>query len=85
MRGVPFTDAARDGVVAELRKLADLGNDPGELLLTAVTRGWRTVFPPKANGSHAVVGAMSPHGMQTMRNAKALEARLFGEENDATA
>lgn len=81
MRGVPFTDAARDGVIAELRKLSDAGHDPAELLATAVTRGWRTVFPPRANAaSNAPVGAMSGHGMQTMRNAEALAARLFKEE-----
>lgn len=83
MRNVPFTDAARDGVVAELRKLADMGHDPAGLLATAVTRGWRTVFPPRANGAHAsghLVGAMSEHGMQTMRNAEALAARIFKEE-----
>lgn len=81
MRGVPFTTAARDGVIAELRKLSDAGHDPAELLATAITRGWRTVFPPRANGASAApVGAMSGHGMQTMRNAEALAARLFKDE-----
>lgn len=51
MRGVPFTNAARDGVVRELAKLRDAGHDPAELLSTAVTRGWRQVFAPKAVSS----------------------------------
>jgi uncharacterized protein YdaU (DUF1376 family) len=56
MRGVPFTDAARDGVVRELAKFKAEGHDPGMLLSTAITRGWRTVFAPQAvtlgNGSY---------------------------------
>ena len=36
--------------------------------------------PAKANGSH---GAMSVHGLQTMRNAEALEAKLFKDEQHA--
>lgn len=32
----------------------------------------------------AAVGAMSPHGMQTMRNAQAAKARLFPDEEPAT-
>jgi hypothetical protein len=51
MRGVPFTDAARSGVVRDLEKLRVAGYDPAELLATAVTRGWRTVFEPRVNGA----------------------------------
>lgn len=80
MRGIPFTDAAKDGVVGELRKLCDAGHDAASLLSTAVTHGWRTVYPPKVNGAAGGTGAMSPHGLQTMRNAQALEARLFSED-----
>lgn len=48
MHGVPFTDAARDGVVRELAKFKAKGHDPADLLSTAITRGWRTVFEPKS-------------------------------------
>lgn len=51
MRNVPFTEAAAKGVVAELLKLRDAGNDPAVLLQNAVTNGWRTVYPPKHNGA----------------------------------
>ena len=50
MRNIPFTDAAAKGVVADLEKLRDAGHDPAGLLRHAVTSGWRTVYPPKANG-----------------------------------
>lgn len=59
MRNVPFTEAAAKGVIAELRKLTDAGHDPAELLQTAITNGWRTVYPPKTSmpsqptGKHA--------------------------------
>ena len=46
MRNVPFTDAAARGVVAELEKLQRQGYPPDELLQSAVTNGWRTVYPP---------------------------------------
>ena len=49
MRNVPFTDAAARGVVAELEKLQRQGYPPEELLQSAVTNGWRTVYPPKGN------------------------------------
>lgn len=47
MRGVPFSDAARAGVVREIVKLKALGHDPASLLSAAVTSGWRTVYAPK--------------------------------------
>jgi uncharacterized protein YdaU (DUF1376 family) len=49
MRGVPFTDAARAGVIRDLDKLRAKGYSPADLLSTAITRGWRTVFEPKVN------------------------------------
>ncbi len=49
---VPFTDAARNGVIHELEKLRSQGLSPADLLRAAVTNGWRTVYAPKhANGS----------------------------------
>ena len=47
MRNVPFTGAAAKGVVGELDRLRTAGHEPGEMLLLAVTNGWRTVYPPK--------------------------------------
>ena len=47
MRNVPFTAAAAMGVVRELEKLRRDGHAPDEMLLLAVTNGWRTVYPPK--------------------------------------
>lgn len=49
MRGVPFTEAARKGVIRDLEKLKAKGYAPAELLSRAVTNGWRTVFEPKLN------------------------------------
>jgi hypothetical protein len=49
MRGVPFTEAARAGVIRDLDKLRAKGYSPADLLSTAITRGWRTVFEPKVN------------------------------------
>lgn len=48
MRSVPFTDAAKNGVIRDLGKLRAKGFDPRELLTTAITRGWRTVFEPRS-------------------------------------
>lgn len=47
MRGVPFTNAARDGVVRELSKFKARGHDPAALLAHAVTNGHRTVYEPR--------------------------------------
>lgn len=53
IRGVPFTHAAAAGVVRELRKLCDEGFDATELLQTAVTSSWRTVYRPKQDNRQA--------------------------------
>lgn len=80
----PMTPAARRLAVAELAKLRDVGHDPTEVLRQSTFRSWVGLFPVKADAvqpgvnGRAPVGAMSEHGLQTMRNAKALEARLFG-------
>lgn len=47
MRGVPFTDAARQLVVGKLTQLREKGYDPAALLNEAVQNGWRTVFEPR--------------------------------------
>lgn len=76
MRGVPFTDAARAGVLRELFALSEAGHDPAKLLETAVTRGWRTVFAPHAG---------SPNGRAAVSTAERdAEARrlLFGSKGD---
>lgn len=59
MRGVPFTTAAMRGVVGELDKLRAIGFRPADLLTTAVTNGWRTVYPPK-DGAHRPPSRASP-------------------------
>lgn len=41
---VPFTDAAKRGIVSELEKLKAQGHCPEKLLLKAVKKGWRSVF-----------------------------------------
>lgn len=74
----PMTPAARRLAVAELAKLRDAGHDPTEVLRQSTFRSWVGLFPLKPETVNGHVGAMSEHGMQTMRNAKALEARLFG-------
>ena len=53
MRNVPFTLAAAKGVVGELDRLRTAGHDPGEMLMLAVTNGWRTVYPPKTSFTHS--------------------------------
>lgn len=75
----PMTPAARRLAVAELAKLRDSGQDPTDVLRQSTFRSWVGLFPVKderVNGN-AAVGAMSQHGLQTMRNAQALGERLF--------
>lgn len=70
MRGVPFTDAARDGVIRELAKFRAMGYDPAQLLETSVVRGWRTVFEPKGEQRQQAAG--TPY--QQHRAARMAEA-----------
>jgi uncharacterized protein YdaU (DUF1376 family) len=77
MRGVPFTDAARDGVLRELSRLRDMGHDPAALLQTSVTRGWRTVFEPKGQAPPA-----SKQSALESRNAATVK-RLLAEDHAA--
>ena len=76
----PMTDAAKRLAFAELEKLRDQGEDPAEVLRQSVFRGWQGLFPvkPQDRAPPGAVTTMSPHGQQTMRNAEALEARIFG-------
>jgi hypothetical protein len=74
MRNVPFTPAAAKGVVADLQKLCDAGNDPAELLQTAVTNGWRTVYPPKTGA-----GSLNKQEALEQRNRAAGAAWLAKE------
>ena len=69
MRGVPFTEAAAKGVVAELDKLRDAGHNPVDMLQNAVTNGWRTVYPPKS----------AQHGQLPQRHAAAART-IFGDQ-----
>lgn len=41
----PFTDDAERGIIADLATLRGQGHDPTKLLMKAVKRGWRGVFP----------------------------------------
>ena len=78
----PMTDAAKRLAVAELAKLRDQGEDPTEVMRQSTFRSWQGLFPVKDEHQRArppPSGAMSQHGLQTMANAQALKARLFGE------
>ena len=44
----PFTEAARDGIVATLDKMRADGHDIGQVLQASVVNGWSGVFAPKA-------------------------------------
>jgi len=44
---VPFTDHAKSLIVAELEKLANMGQAPADVLNQSVANGWRGVFPLK--------------------------------------
>jgi hypothetical protein len=74
MRGVPFTDAARDGVLRELKRLRDAGHDPAVLLQTAVVRGWRTVFEPKGQAPPSKQSALESRNAETVK-------RLLAEDH----
>lgn len=79
MRNIPFTDAAAKGVVSDLEKLVDAGNDPAAMLTNAVTNGWRTVYPPKAGG----VG--QPNKQQALEDRNRAVARKWAEDQRASA
>jgi hypothetical protein len=81
IRGVPFTEAAKKGVIRELEKLTGQGHDAASLLQTAVTRGWRTVFPPAAQKA-TQCGSVSEAGMATYANGISLKTRIFGNESN---
>jgi len=51
----PFTDAARDGIVASLAKFSGDGHDPAVILQESVNNGWSGVFAPRTQQA----GAMS--------------------------
>ena len=81
----PMTPAARMLAVAKLAQLRDAGHDPTEVMRQSTFRGWVGLFPLRADdatpgGAAGDVGAMSKHGTATMRNAQALEQRLFDRE-----
>jgi Protein of unknown function (DUF1376) len=80
MRGVPFTDAARDGVIRELAKFRGMGYDPGQLLETSVVRGWRTVFEPKGEQRHQVAAGTPYQQHRAARMAEAVPG-LVGAAN----
>lgn len=44
MRSVPFTEAAKKGIIGDLAKLRSEGHDPAKVLMKAVKHGWRALF-----------------------------------------
>jgi hypothetical protein len=80
MRGVPFTDAARDGVIRELAKFRGMGYDPAQLLETSVVRGWRTVFEPKGEQRHQPAAGTPYQQHRAARMAEAVPG-LVGAAN----
>lgn len=81
MRGVPFTEAAREGVIRELDKFRCMGHDPAALLTTAVTRGWRTVFEPKGVNGYANGHAINRQEAQEDRNRQVASRWLASQED----
>lgn len=87
---LPLTPTAWEDTKAEAIK-ASL--TPHDAIARAAKNGWagfKASWPDPAEAragpgrsSGALVGAMSEHGLQTMRNAKALEARLFGGTDES--
>ena len=77
MRNIPFTEAAAMGVVSDLEKLVDAGNDPASMLTNAVTNGWRTVYPPKHGGT------AQPNKQQALEDRNQAIARNWAEGNHA--
>ena len=83
MRGVPFTDAARDGVIRELAKFKAMGHDAAALLEHAVTNGHRTVYEPRL-GFHR----SAPRDEDSIRAAnvaanEGAKLLLFGDKTHA--
>ena len=76
-------DAAGHGAKPESAKEKSLQDMSADELAETIARldqalaGKADAAQPGVNG-RAPVGAMSEHGLQTMRHAKAREARLFG-------
>ena len=87
---LPLTPTAWEDTKSEAIK-ASL--TPQDAIARAAKNGWAgfkaswpdpaeaRAGPGRLNG--ASVGAMSEHGLQTMRNAESLEARLFGDKDAA--
>ena len=51
---VPWTDRAKNLLIAKIFELRKSGEDPEELLDTAVINGWRSVYPTRKNGNHGL-------------------------------
>lgn len=56
-KSIPFTEAARRGIVSKLDKLRDAGQDPAAVLEASVRNGWRDVFAIKMDRSNFQGGA----------------------------
>lgn len=75
MRNVPFTGAAAQGVVAKLNELRSQGHDPAELLMTAVTSGWRTVYAPTARAGERPADWRTEQRQRTQQAAPGVAVR----------
>ena len=82
MHRVPFTDAAKKGIVDKLERLKAQGHDPAACLLSSVINGYRGVFPPKDIGNDN--GHPAKPSSDTDRQRTAAFAKLqAGEITDA--
>lgn len=76
-KSIPFTDAARAGIVRKLDKLRAEGHDVVEMLEQSTRNGWRDVFPVKGGSARVSSGSLSNVGQRTAENVAAAERRLF--------
>ncbi|HEX8418529.1 MAG TPA: hypothetical protein VF638_00795 [Sphingomonas sp.] len=72
--GKPMTDRARTLAISELRKLADAGHPPGEVLNHCTMNSYQGIFPPKDQ----------KHGRQNSRRSDAISPSLSAAERFAS-
>lgn len=75
-----WTDAARSKTVADLRKLAEAGYPPGDVLMQSVQRGWRGVFKigDQSNDNQSRFGGQQRPGTGKRTVANLVHDRLAG-------
>lgn len=77
MRGIPFTDEAKRGIVRELDELRGQGHDPEKLLLKAVKKGWRSLF----GGDDTLVASSRRAASYAPKTADELKRAIKAGEN----